>query len=93
MYIQFKVNTGIVKTGKNSQTRFNEDDLSQLQKLEQNNFDLFVALLRNKIKHSFSKLEFRDKVDINILLNRGIKEISFNKTIRGCFITYNFNIK
>ena len=51
MYIQFKVNTGIVKTGKNSQTRFNEDDLSQLQKLEQNNFDLFVALLRNKIKH------------------------------------------
>lgn len=93
MDIQFKVNTGIIKTGKNSQTRFNEDDLSQLQKLEQNNFDLFVALLRNKIKHSFSKLEFRDKVDINILLHKGLKEISFNKTIKGCFITYNFNIK
>ena len=93
MEIQFKVNTGIMKTGKNSQTRFCDEDFENLNALENKPLDLFIALLKNKIKHTFNKLEFRDKVDINMLLHKGIKDINFNKSIRGCFITYNFDIK
>ncbi len=92
MTITYKVNTGIMKTGKHTQTRFTDDNKQELNNLESNPIELFNALYRNKIKHTFSEIEFRDKVDINIIIKQGIRSVSFNKSVRGCFITYNITI-
>ena len=96
MKIVFKLNTGVIKTGKNSQTRFTDENKKELELLENDPKLLFNSFM-NSYKHivfGFNNLDFRDKVDFNVLKKtKGINNITFNKSIKGCFATYIFDIQ
>jgi len=95
MQLIFKVNTGTIKTGKNLQSRFNDNDKNYLELAEFDNKLLFNDLLHSKIKNTFgglSDLDMSDKVNFNILKHKGINNISYDKKTRGCFITYTFKV-
>ena len=93
MEVVFKVNTGVIKKNKHEQTRFNDYDKANLLMLEDCNNDLFLALLRGKVKHCFNDIPFNNKVNINVLIAQNkLNVLSYIKKIRGCFTSYIFKI-
>lgn len=95
MELIFKINTGIIKTGKNLQSRFNYEDKQNLEILEKNSASLFDSLLFGKVKNCFgglNSLDISDRVNFNILRKKGISKVTYIKKIRGCFITYTFEV-
>lgn len=93
MKLIYKVNTGTVKTSKHTQVVFRENDFMQLQELEKDALKLFESFRKNKVKNVFKeKTELSQNVELNMILHKGIKNISYDKKTRGCFITYTFDI-
>lgn len=94
MKLTYKVNTGTIKTGKHEQSRFNDNDVLNLQELEKDTILLFNALSENKIKNTFKeRFTVSQCVEYNSIKRNGVKEIKLDKSIRGCFITYVFEVK
>lgn len=93
MELIYKVNTGTVKTSKNTQVVFREKDFLQLKELEKDALKLFESFRKKEVKNTFKeKTDIAQNVELNIILHKGIKEISYTKSVRGCFNTYTFNI-
>lgn len=92
MILEYKVNTGTVKIGKELSI-FREKDFKNLAELEKSPKELFINFFRKNIKNSFSEnLSMRQICDINMFFKNGFKSVTFTKRQRGCFITYTFDI-
>lgn len=95
MNITYKLNTGTIKTGKHSQTRFTEENKQEMEQLELNP-ELLLNTFLEGYKHLFggvSDLSMSDRINLNTLKRQGFKGVSFSKSTRGCFTVYIFEIK
>lgn len=91
MKIEFSVNIGTVKVGKHEYMTYHEEDKKRLLELEKSPLEFYRLLKDKKLKNVYPKeTTFRDKVDLNTIFKRGIKEAKVTKSQRGCFITYTF---